>query len=269
MKPILLIQILMIFSVITACTKTDNSEFTDSPIIESYLKPGEHPLIKITRQSPFSSNVNYSSDDINSLSIKITGNNISNILTPVGEGIYVDSVMTISEGEKYDISFLFNSKTVAAYTEVPDKPRQFTQSVTSISIPQMDFSSGFPSSRPTNPDPVSLTWNNPDASYYIVVIENMEQTLTAIRDFGDNTRPGNMFRKQPTTASGIEIQSMEFQYYGKHRLILYHVLPDYASLYSDKQSSSQNLTNPSTSIMNGYGIFTALNTDTLYLTVTK
>jgi len=67
----------MIFTAITACTKSDNSEFTDSPIVESYLKPGDHPLIKITRQTPFVSNVNYSSDDINSLSIKITDNNIS------------------------------------------------------------------------------------------------------------------------------------------------------------------------------------------------
>ena len=259
----------MIFAAITACTKSDNSEFTDSPIVESYLKPGDHPLIKITRQTPFVSNVNYSSDDINSLSIKITDNNISNILKPIGEGLYVDSVMTIAEGERYDISFLFNSKTVTAYTEVPNKPRQFTQSVTSITIAQMNFSSGMPTSMPENPDPVLLTWNNPDGSNYIVVIENMEKTLTAIRDFGSNTRPGNMFRKAPTTSSGIEIQSMEFQYYGKHRLILYHVLPDYASLYSDKQSSSQNLTNPSTSIMNGYGIFTALNSDTLYLNVKK
>ena len=79
------------------------------------------------------------------------------------------------------------------------------------------------------------------------------------------TRPGNMFQKPPTTASGLEIRAMEFQYFGRHRLILFHVLPDYASLYSDSQTSSQNLTNPSTSIMNGYGIFTGLNSDTLYL----
>jgi hypothetical protein len=269
MKLRILIQFLMFFAAVTACTKANNSEFTDSPIVESYLKPGDHPLIKITRQTPFSSTVNYSSDDINSLSIKITNNNISNILTPLGEGLYVDSSLSIAEGERYDISFLFNSKTVTAYTEVPIKPSQFAQSVTSITIAQMNFSSGFPTSMPTNPDPISLTWSNPDASYYIVVIENMEKTLAAIRDFGDNTPPGNMFRKPPTTSSGTEIQSMEFQYYGKHRLILYHVLPDYASLYSDKQSSSQNLTNPSTSIMNGYGIFTALNSDTLYLTVKK
>jgi hypothetical protein len=65
------------------------------------------------------------------------------------------------------------------------------------------------------------------------------------------------------------LRPQEFQYFGKHRLILYHVLPDYASLYSENSTSSQNLTNPSTSIMNGYGIFTGLNSDTLYFTVNE
>jgi len=54
-----------------------------------------------------------------------------------------------------------------------------------------------------------------------------------------------------------------------HRIILFHVLPDYASLYDEKISSSQNLTNPSTSITNGYGIFTGLNSDTLYIRVNE
>jgi hypothetical protein len=119
------------------------------------------------------------------------------------------------------------------------------------------------------PDPVTLTWDNEDDSYYIVVIENMESTLDPIRDFGDDTPPGNIFRKPPTTSSGLQLRPQEFQYFGKHRLILYHVLPDYASLYSEKTTSSQNLTNPSTSIMNGYGIFTGLNSDTLYLKVNE
>ena len=40
------------------------------------------------------------------------------------------------------------------------------------------------------PDPISLTWDNNDGSYYIVVIENMETTLIPIRDFGDNDTSG-------------------------------------------------------------------------------
>ena len=35
------------------------------------------------------------------------------------------------------------------------------------------------------PEPVTLTWDNDDASYYIVIIENMETTLDPISDFGD------------------------------------------------------------------------------------
>jgi hypothetical protein len=269
MKFSILTSVLIISAGLICCTKSVNSDFTDSPIVESYLNPGDHPVIKIRRQTPFSSEVNYSADDINNLSIKITNNSITKNLIPFGDGLYIDSSIIIKEGERYDISFLYNSKTVSAYTNIPSKPKQFEQSATSITIPQMDFSGGFPTTRPTMPEPVSLTWENEDASYYIVLIENMETTLTPIYDFGDAEPPGNRFKKPPTNSSGIELRSMEFQYYGMHRLILYHVLPDYASLYKENQTSSQNLTNPSTSIVNGYGIFTGLNSDTLFIDVKK
>jgi hypothetical protein len=264
-----MVMILLMSVGYNACTKSGNSEFTDTPIVESYLKPGDHPLIMISRQIPFYSALNMSADDINSLTVRITNNNTSVNLKPLGEGKYIDSSMIITENERYELSFIYNSRVVSAYTDIPSKPFHFTQSATSITIAKMDISSWPPTTMPTMPDPVSLTWENSDASYYIVIIENMETTLTPIRDFGDNAPPGNMFRKPPTTSEGLEINSMEFQYYGNHRLILYHVLPDYASLYSDNQTSSQNLTNPSTSIINGYGIFTGLNSDTLYINVIK
>jgi len=269
MKLRLLVIIILMSLGYNACTKSENSEFTDTPVIESYLKPGDHPLIMISRQIPFSSTSYMSDDDINSLSILITNNNTSVNLTPIGEGKYIDSSIIISENERYELSFIYNSKKVSAYTDIPSKPLHFTQSATSITIEDMNFSSWPPTTMPTRPDPISLTWDNGDASYYIVIIENMESTLTPIRDFGGNAPRGNMFRKPPTTSPGLEINSMEFQYYGNHRLILYHVFPDYASLYSDNLTSSQNLTNPSTSIINGYGIFTGLNSDTLYINVIK
>jgi hypothetical protein len=118
------------------------------------------------------------------------------------------------------------------------------------------------------PTPIDLTWDNDDESYYIVVVENMEEVLDPVRNFGDSIDvPMGRFNKSPTTSSGLEMRAQEFTYFGHHRLILYHVLPDYASLYDRTTSSSQNLTNPSTSITNGYGIFTGLNADTLYMTV--
>jgi hypothetical protein len=266
------LRIIMLFLIasagFTSCTKTENSEFTDSPIIVSYLQPGYYPIVNISRQIPFSSGVKYSADDINSLSVKITHNNISNTLTLMGSGQYIDSSLIIAEGERYDLSFVYNLKTVSAYTIVPSKPENFTESVTSIAVQKMDSTSGYPGPG-SMPEPVSLTWNNSDGSYYIVVIENIDTTLVPIRNFGTSVIPGNRFREAPTTSSGIEIRAIEFQYFGRHRLILFHVLPDYASLYSRAQTSSQNLTNPSTSITNGYGIFTGLNSDTLYLNVNQ
>jgi hypothetical protein len=260
---------LSIFSllVIAGCEKEEVSEFTDSPIIESYLEPGNYLNVKISRQIPFTSDVEYSSDDINNLAITLVYNNTTHTLTPLGNGLYVDSSLIVTEGTQYDISFVYNDKNVTAYTKIPSKPQNYTQSVTQISITRLDSASGPPSGGITQPDPVELTWDNTDGSYYIVVIDNIETTLDPIRDFGGNAPPGNRFRKAPTAVPSTEIRAMEFQYYGTHRIILYHVLPDYASLYDDNSTSSQNLTNPSTSIVNGYGIFTGLNSDTLFIEV--
>ncbi len=268
MKHRIILMTLLLISVSTACIKRDFSEFTDTPIIESYLRPGDYLNIKVSRQIPYSSDVKYSDDNIDLLKINVIYNNKSYTLTPLGEGNYIDSSLVVKEGEIYNISFSFNSRNVTAYTQIPGKPTNFIQSATSVSVDRMTSTSGMPTGGPGSmPEPITLTWDNTDESYYIVIIENMEATLDPIRDFGDAAPPGNRFRKMPTTASGLQLRPQEFQYFGKHRLILYHVLPDYASLYSEKTTSSQNLTNPSTSIMNGYGIFTGLNSDTLYLNV--
>jgi hypothetical protein len=266
---IFLVLLSCLFSLLTSCTKEENSEFTDTPIIESYLAAGNYLTVKVSRQVPFSSNVTYSSNDTNNLVIQVSSNNETHTLASLGGGHYIDSSIIVTEGAKYDLSFVFNSKTVSAYTYIPTKPLSFAQSATEISITKVDFSSGPPSGGGTftQPDPIELTWDNPDNSYYLFIVENLESTLTAIRDFGDNAPPGNIFRKSPTNAASEQLRPNDFQYYGTHRIILFHVLPDYASLYNQNSTSSQNLTNPSTSIINGYGIFTGLNSDTLFVEV--
>jgi hypothetical protein len=260
--------ILSAFLILISCSK-ETSPFTDTPILESYLLPGTNPIVKIRRQIPFSSSVSYSSDDIKDLQVRLSFGSNSHLLSIQGDSCYTDKTLVIDEGMQYNLSFSFNSKNVSAYTEVPLKPVNFRQSATSISVVRMDGTFGPPLGGFEMPEPVELTWTNSDTSYFLLVIENMETTLDPVRSFEGMTPPGNMFRERPTTASGISIRPQEFQYFGRHRLILYHVLPDYASLYDNKISSSQNLTNPSTSIVNGYGIFTGLNADTLYLRVVE
>lgn len=251
-----------------SCEKSEVSEFTDTPIIEAYLEPGDYFTVKIKRQIPFAQNVQYSTDDINNLTLTVSYNGGTHLLTPLGDGVYIDSTIIVNEGENYSVSFQFNSKFVSAYTYIPSKPQNMTQSATEIAIAKVDSTTG-PPVQGSQPDPIQINWTNTDGSYYLILVENIESTLNPIRDFGDNTPPGNLFRKSPTNLGVEEIRAMEFQYYGTHRIILYHVLPDYATLYESNSTSSQNLLNPSTSIVNGYGIFTGLNSDTLYVEVTE
>ncbi len=251
-----------------SCEKSEVSEFDDTPIIEGYPRPGEYLTVKISRQIPFSGSVQYSNDDINNLTLTVTYSGGTHVLTPLGNGVYIDSSIIAMEGENYSISFEFNSKLVTAYTYIPSKPQNMTQSATEIAIEKVDSASG-PPSQTSMPDPIEINWTNTDGSYYLILVENIESDLEPIRDFGDEDPPGNAFRKSPTNLGVEEIQAMEFQYYGTHRIVLYHVLPDYATLYDENSSSSQNLSNPSTSITNGYGIFTGLNADTLYVEVTE
>lgn len=265
-KSIITLSFLLPIILLVACNKED-VEYTDTPIVEAYLVPGNYLTVKITRQIPFASEVEVSSDDINNLPIQVEWNNQTHELTPLGDGNYIDSSIIVTEGAYYNISFSFNSKNVKAYTYIPTQPLNFAQSVTTIEIEQMDTTSGPPSG--TMSDPITLTWDNADGSYYLIVVENMETTLVPIRDFGDETPPGNRFKKSPSNSTSEMINSMEFQYYGMHRIILYHVLPDYAALYNQNSANSLTLTNPSTSITNGYGIFTGLNSDTLFVNVVE
>lgn len=263
---IVLSCLMLLFQV--ACKKSEVTEFTDTPIIEAYLEPGDYLTVQISRQIPFSQNVQYSADDINNLTLQVTYSGGTHVLTPLGNGLYIDSTIIVTEGENYSLAFQFNSKSASAYTYIPSKPLDITQSATTIAIEKVDSTSG-PPTQISMPDPIEINWTNTDGSYYLILVENIEAVLDPIRDFGDNAPPGNRFRKSPTTLGMEEIQAMEFQYYGTHRIILYHVLPDYASLYDDNSTSSQNLSNPSSSIVNGYGIFTGLNSDTLYVEVTQ
>ncbi|HEX2921852.1 MAG TPA: DUF4249 family protein [Bacteroidales bacterium] len=260
-------SVIILFTIM-ACTEKNTFEFTDLPVIESYLSPGEHPLVKISRQIPFDSSAVFSGDDVNSLEIRIINNNNVFVLTSLGDGKYIDSTLVIKAGERYDLTFRYNSMTVSAYTTIPSKPVNFTGSSSTVSVMNMGNMSGPPTGGWQEMVPLDLKWNNEDGSYYIVVVENYEKKLSPIRDFGGNEPIGlGRFRKMPVISSGIEIRPMEFRYFGKHHIILNHVLPDYASLYNETSTSSQNLTNPSSSIINGYGIFTGLNSDTIDIVV--
>ena len=261
---------LILFLVAMGSCKKENEKlaFNDIPVVESYLINNQPVLVKISRKTPSDSNVVFSNDNLDSLKVKIIFDNQTRILPSVGNGVYTDKTFLPQEGITYNLEFEYNNQVVTSSTVIPTKPANYKQSVTQIAMPT--FSSGsFSTTRPAMPDPVQLTWTNTDLSYYMIVIENIETTPVAINNFGSNAAPGRFFRNEPMQVDQYDIPPMNFQYLGRHRLILYHLNADYTDLYKDSGNSSQNLTNPATNIINGLGIFTGLNADTLMLSVTR
>ncbi|MFH0896034.1 MAG: hypothetical protein V2A54_16495 [Bacteroidota bacterium] len=261
-----LLFVLFSCCIFISCDKNaTNPAFEDIPVVEGYLFEGGFVKVKISRQVPYSSEATYSEDDINNLLVSVLKNQQSFTLASSGNGLYLDSTLNVQFGNTYEMHFIFNGKEVIANTTIPTKPVGYTQSVTEIVIEPMDTNSMGP---PSMPDPVELNWTNNDASYYLVVVENKEQNPVLINELGDDEDvPSRVFRNQPTQLNTSKVQSRNFKYYGMHRLILYHIHADYAALYDVSNTSSQNLSNPSSDITNAYGIFTGLNSDTLYINV--
>ncbi len=254
-----------------ACdTGTSLDELEPRAVVEAYLSAGDSIQILVTEEIPFGSQTDTLADPINGLSITLESENKTIFLISRGEGIY-SSPEQIEEGKKYTLQFVYNGKTILAQTTIPSKPQNFALSVSELTITPFSFGGGFPGTRPTFPDPVRLTWNNDDQSYYLSAFKNIETTQESIFDgqliFGGRNRPPSFNR--PTQLAGAEIETPRIQYYGMHDILLMHVQPEYAALYETNGSSSLNLAPPPTNIENGLGIFTGYAADTLQLLVKK
>lgn len=254
-----------------ACDKGPSlDELEPRAVVEAYLSAGDSIQIMVTEEIPFGSQTDTLADPIDGLSISLEAENKSILLTNRGLGLY-SSPEQIKEGKKYTLQFVYNGKSVSAYTTIPSKPQNFSLSVTELTITPFSFGGGFPGTRPTFPDPVRLTWINDDQSYYLSAFKNIETTPESIFDgqlvFGGRNRPPSFNR--PTQLSGAEIETPRIQYYGVHDILLMHVQPEYAALYETNGNSSLNLAAPPTNIENGLGIFTGYAADTLKLLVKK
>lgn len=263
---------ILLAAAFSACNKSTSPEYNDRPVVTGYLVAGQHPVIQIARQMSTSSAVATSAEDLNALEVYLTDDGDTHLLK-LSDTVYTDTTFYVQAGHSYLLSFIYNGKEVTATTVVPSRPTDVAISDTTLGLDKIDattFSSGPPSGGFTMPDPIDITWTNNDNSYYMLVAENTTADPELVRDtLSGSFRPAFKFRNQPAIESGTQLRSQSFEYFGRYRLILYHLQPEYATLYENSSNSSQNLTTPVTNVVNGFGIFTGMNTDTLFVNITK
>ena len=254
-------------TIFASCTKnTDLNISADRAVIQAYLA-ANHPIdILVTKEISLSDST-ATAQTLDNLTMNVAVNGKNYILKPTGSGHYV-STFIVDTVSTYAMSFVYNGNTVSASTTVPLKPAGFKASVTTIAVPVVGTFN--PNAPPVFPDPIQLTWSNDTKDFYLVVVQNTEASPTLINPEGNGfERTNRFFRLTPTQANNQQIRAQQFQYFGSHNMILYHVDADYASLYNSNGTNSTNLTAPFTNVTNGLGIFTGINADTLPLSVSR
>jgi len=248
----------------TSCQKSEFVSFDDLPVVEAYLIPGEKILVKISQKMPYEDNTPDYMPDVNTLDIFVIYATRAYQLTLRRDGVYVDSsgAIPVMTDSTYLLHLVYNGNPVTSSTIIPSKPQSVTQSATSITMEQFDPDDP---PGPSMPDPVEIMFSNADDSYYFVTVECMDSVLVPV--IKDSIPSNDIFSSQPVTGTEIDIQPMMIRYFGKNRIILYHINPEYLVFFQQQANTSQNYQEPPTNVVNGLGVFTGINADTLYLEV--
>lgn len=183
---------------------------------------------------------------------------------------YLEYSPEFSPGDSVQLLMELDDVTITATTVIPGPPPAVKMSSGSIYIPRLESMSDMRGME--WPDPVELTWENPEGRYFFLDIQNIEAYPQSIRPDAPEGMPGPggfafQMITRPTNDTYYAIEAMHLEYYGTHRIIFTSVNDEYAYLYNSLNQDSRELNEPFSNIDGGLGIFTAFNSDTLYLEV--
>jgi hypothetical protein len=266
MKSTLFAIVLLTFALLTSCGKDLSTPIEPDKvaIVESYLYAGDSSIIiKLTKLLPFSADTSNATEYISGMNLRVNGA----ALTETGNGVYKLQMggKRIQPGESYILKFLYYSDTVSSITTIPERPADFSISDHEISTARVTSSSGgMPGGQMEDLD---LTWTNDDGSYYYVLIEYLENTPDYINYYSATLDPSTTQSISPMSTSGTRLNMRELYFFGSYRIVLFKVTKDFVDLYQQTAANSNNITNPVTSIHNGYGVFTGMSSDTVFLKV--
>lgn len=239
---------------ICSCKKDDTSA-TSKPVVQAYLIPGTALTVRLYSQKSLSDTSQYGAA-LTGLKLSVSdGTNTIN-LTETAKGVYTYADTSfIATGKTYTLSFVYNSVTVSAKTTMLPKAQGFSTLYTTVNY-DASTTSG-------TPDTINrYTWQNPDSLNHVLVFIGLDGTSFPLNPYFNGS---TNFEEDTKQKSVYYVLPRIFPYYGHYHVLLYTVNQEYINLLKSNAAgaNSQNLLNVPTNVVNGLGIFTAMQADTL------
>jgi len=225
---------------------------TKTPIVEAYVEEGQTTLtVNVFSMEVYVKDGYELSDPIGGLNVAVNGLP----LTETSVGVYTLDLGedTVRGGQQFEMTFDYNGKTIRGQTVVPLPVENLQASTTMVEHQEM-FNFGDEASDTVA---VSITWDDPDGSFYQIFTEPpaSETTSSGMGGFGGMTLGKRVM--QPRQGSEHTITGREFTTAGHYYITVYRVCRDYVELY--ERISSTDLANPVSNIENAFGIFTGMS----------
>lgn len=272
--------IILIISTLSfaSCKKIDFDKTNlDKPTVDGIVYAGRKPKIHLSLPIGYGNDAT-SQINIDNAQVIMTISGVKYALASKGNGDYVNDKVILKAGQELELMIVYAGNTLTSSTVVPSKPKNLKASESQIQIAVPTGGGGpFGGGGGFNQATAALTWDNDIQEYYVLLTKNIENSPEQIIFQGPNGGGGNLEGgvppterlSQPTQTNTQNINQRQFSYYGKYQFILFKVNSEYNNLYNNRGQSSLNLTNPPTNIINGFGIFTAMNADTVGVKVVK
>ncbi|MQY80148.1 MAG: DUF4249 family protein [Bacteroidetes bacterium] len=226
MKSFKIIQIILSTTLLflTACEDSElNFKEQVIPVVQAYLY-SKDPVddIRLTKM------INYAMSDTMTISINDANiiirseGEIYELVASEGDSgyyFYPGDDLVVAPNKKFELEFEYHGEKISAETVVPDTPPQAN---ISEEVLYMDQVNEFGDMMYAEwPDPIEITWENPNNDYYFFMIENVEENPDDIITFEMNFRGRFFFRSQPTNADYYTIQTRTLTQFGRYRVKIY------------------------------------------------
>lgn len=239
--------------------KKDSASAVSLPVVQAYLYAGQTITVKLYEQKSLTDTAKYGSPIAGQqLSISDGGNTISLTETAKGVYTYADTTYLVA-GQTYTLSFHYLGRAVSAQTVMPQKPQHFATQYNTVNYV-------YGSAPDIKPDTLNkFTWDNPDSLGHVIVFNNLDGNNFPLGGRGGLGQQSNAFEYDTDGKSVFYVVSNSFPYYGNYQVTLLSANKEYIDLLKSNSigANSRNLLNTPTNVVNGIGIFTALQADTL------